>query len=183
MQSLLNLTATPESQETGDPPSTMSGWYAASREALRSGLPFLRDLKVETDEFGSVHLEDERWKGPIIRGFGLDIYNMLSRWKDLSPELLKLAVTLDAQQRNFDFPPFPCENNVVADPQLKLGFISKLVDLQIQHLVDLQRVQTAGLADESPRASAESYSRLMLEANSELRKAVDFFCYLVSAGL
>jgi hypothetical protein len=160
-------------------------WYAASYGDLRNGIRILKELREDISENGPLHLE--RWKDQIIKAFGLGFYDALCEWKDMNIDAMYQAEHLQKQAATFKAP-LPSSSRppegveIIADPKQKLQMLVKLVDLQAQHLSDLQRISSANfLTRES--APNEFAPRYFATASRDLQRAVDWYLYLKSNDL
>jgi hypothetical protein len=160
-------------------------WYGASYGDLRNGLRILKELREDISENGPLHLE--RWKDQIIKAFGLGFYDSISEWKDMSISSVQVAEFIQKHEETFNMP-LPASSRppegvkTIADPKQKLQMLLKLVDLEAQHLSDLQRISSASsLTRES--APNEFAPRYFATASRDLQRAVDWYLYLRSNSL
>lgn len=64
-------------------------WYGATREGLRNGIRFLKELREDVSQNGPLHLES--WKDQIIKAFGVGFYDAFTEWKPMSLQAMYLA--------------------------------------------------------------------------------------------
>jgi hypothetical protein len=160
-------------------------WYGASREDLRNGIRILKELREDISQFGPLHLESR--KDQIIKAFGVGFYDALTEWKHMNVSAMYLAETLRRHAETFNRPlpedsrP-PEGSNIVADPRQKLQMLVKLVDLQAQHLSDLQQINSEA-SHMRETATNEFAPRYFATASRDLQRAVDWYLYLRSKDL
>jgi hypothetical protein len=157
--------------ESGRP--VMNRWYASSRQHLNQGVRFLEELKNTIKYHGTV---PDDWREGIMKGFGADFLEALTKWTPIAYDNLLLANALQAKSKRFGMP-LPKDllvPNVVADPQQGREMMFKLLDQQIQHLRDLSGTLDGGIraVEASPVDFAPRY---FTTASRDLHRAVEWF--------
>jgi hypothetical protein len=129
----------------------------------------------------------EEQKDEIIKAFGVGFYDGLTEWKDMSLDAIYLAEHLDQHAKTYNQPLPPSSRppegvQILADPKQKVQMQVKLVDLQAQHLSDLQQVNSAAshMREAQPNEFAPRY---FATASRDLQRAVDWYLYLRSNKL
>jgi len=184
----LNLQFTANNESTSDETAPQrdvrkTQWYGASRQSLRDGIRFLQELRDVISESGALHLEER--KNEIIKAFGVGFYDGLAEWKDMNITAMHLAEFLQKHEENFNLP-LPASSKppegveTLSDPKQKLQMLVKLVDLQAQHLSDLNRINLAASRETAPNEFAPRYFGT---ASRDLQRAVDWYVYLRSNNL
>ncbi len=155
-------------------------WYGASRQGLREGIRFLQQLREDVSQHGPLHVE--RWKDQIVKAFGVGFYDNLTEWKDMNVDAIYAAEFLQTRAEKFKetlpAPPGPREGvKIIPDPKQKLQMLVKLIDLQAQHLSDLQQTnsEASHLRESAPNEFAPRY---FATASRDLQRAVDWYLYL-----
>ena len=160
-------------------------WYGASRSDLRNGISILTELREDISQNGPLHLE--RWKDQIIKAFGIGFYDALSEWQDMKIDAMYLAETLQQHAETFNMS-LPASSRppdgvkVIADPKQKLQMLVKLIDLQAQHLLDLQHSNSEA-SDMRQTTPNEFAPRYFATASRDLQRSVDWYLYLRSNDL
>lgn len=174
------------SSEKADPERDASAlqWYGASRSALRAGLRLLADLRADISQNGGVHLAAR--KQQLVKAFGLDFYDDLEAWKAMDLQAILMAESLAAHEKNFNLGPIPelqppAGVKIVVDEKQKLLMMLKLVDLQMQHLLDLR--QTSTFAQTRETVLTDFIPRHFPTVSRDLQRAVDWFLYLKEKNL
>jgi hypothetical protein len=184
----LNLQFTANNESTSDETAPQQDvrkiqWYGANRQSLRNGIRFLQQLRADLSQNGPLHLEARR--DEIMKFFGVGFYDGLAEWKDVNIDATRLAEHLTRHAKIFETPlpassiP-PEEAPILADPGQKLQMLVKLVDLQTQHLSDLNRINLAASLETAPNEFAPRYFGT---ASRDLQRAVDWYLYLRSKNL
>ena len=160
-------------------------WYGASPAALRNGIRILQELHNDVSENGLLH--QETWKDEIMKAFGVGFYDALTEWKPMDLSAIQLADHLVRHAEIFKHkPPIPLEpaevQKIVADPKQKHQMVLKLIQLQAQHLLDLQRSNSEAYQMRQ-MAPSEFAPRYFATASRDLQRAVDWFLYLRSKEL
>jgi len=137
-------------------------------------------LRDDISENGPLHLES--WKDQIIKAFGLGFYDALCEWKDMNIDSMYLAEHLQKHAETFKAPlpasARPPEGvEIIADPKQKLQMLIKLVDLQAQHLADLQHISSVAFQTRES-APNEFAPRYFATGSRDLQRAVDWYLYL-----
>ncbi len=153
----LGRSASDESGEQRD--ERVFQWFGASYQDLTQGISFLKAWRADVVKNAGLHLDD--WKERIIKGFGVGFYDDLKDWTRMSIDAILLAEQLvrhantfgtglsAARQRSASAPqqpsPFAPEQvsegvEMIADPRQKWQMLVNLVDVQIEHLVNLRQV-------------------------------------------
>ncbi len=170
--------------------------YGASREDLRKGVNLLTDLRTQILESGAIHLTDR--KEELVKRFGVEFYEMLEKWTPSSLGAIHMATMIDIKTEKFDMdipaaikppnpdtpstPESPIQVKFVADPQLQLQMAVKLIELQMQHILDIRNM-TARDPQGREQAPNDFVPRYFASASRDLRYSVDWFLYLKSKGL
>ena len=155
-------------------------WYGASRQDLLNGIRILKELRRDVSQSGPLHLES--WKDQIMRAFGVGFYDALTEWKHMNVDAMYLAETLQKHAQTYKAP-LPASSRppegveINADPRQKLQMLVKLIDLQTQHLSDLQQInsETSHMRE---TATNEFAPRYFATASRDLQRAVDWYLYL-----
>jgi hypothetical protein len=160
-------------------------WYGASKVDLRYGVGILKELREDISAHGSLHLES--WRDQIIKAFGLGFYDALCEWKDMNIDAMYVAEHLQKHAATFKAP-LPVSSRppegveIIADPKQKLQMLIKLVDLQTQHLADLQHISS--VASQTRESALNGFApRYFATGSRDLQRAVDWYLYLRSNNL
>ena len=196
MRRLNALLSTTQNQESGTDDSEampeLKKWYGSGRQALNDGFRFLRRLKEDVERNGCVR---EPWKDGIIRGFGIELWELFAIWKPMSIDALQLAYHFDEHRKKYG--PFPDTINskeavepketvpadhstpkqVVPDPEQSLQMTLKLIELQAQHLQDLRRAIDGGIFDTPVTSSGpvDFAPRYYTTATRDFHRAVEWY--------
>lgn len=154
-------------------------WYGANRSALRAGMRLLADLRVDISQNGGLHLAER--KEQLVKIFGMDFYNDLESWTPMDVQAILMAESLAAHEKNFNLGPIPglqpaAGVKIVVDEKQKLAMMLKLVDLQMQHLLDLR--QTSTFTQSREAVLTDFIPRHFPTVSRDLQRAVDWFLYL-----
>jgi hypothetical protein len=160
-------------------------WYGASRQDLQNGIRILQKLRDDVAQNGLLHAES--WKDEIMKAFGVGFYDALIEWKPMSIDAMYLAEQLHTHAKKFKKPLSASERppegvQIIADPKQKLQMLVKLIDLQAQHLSDLQQIssEASHMRETTPN---EFSPRYFASASRDLQRAVDWYLYLRSKDL
>ena len=160
-------------------------WYGADPASLRYGIRLLADLRADVLANGPAHLETR--KDEICKAFGVGFYDALMEWKPMAIDAIYMAEHLAAHEKVFPSPSGkaspsapPEGTKIVVDPKQKQQMLVKLVDLQIQHLVDLRESKSEYSRQTAPSEFAPRY---FTTASRDLQRAVDWYLYLKSKAL
>jgi hypothetical protein len=161
-------------------------WYGASKADLRAGVRLLSELRSEISQNGALHLA--QWEDRLVNAFGVGFYNELQAWKPMDLQAIIVAESLVAHEKNFNLEPLPGGQppegvKIVVDEKQKWLMLLKLVDLKIQHLLDLRQVNLRTVAPQDQQVLTDFVPRYFAIANRELQRCVRWFLFLKSNGL
>jgi hypothetical protein len=176
----------------------MTQWYGSNRETIRQGRRFLAKLREDIEQNGWIHAEE--WKDSIIKGFGVEFYELLNKWAPMNLDAVRLAEFLHARSETFKTPlPASIEMAIgrntetastnaetaadekakIADPALLHQMLVKLTSLEDQHLEALARsYEQRSAAGPGSHDSVDFSPRYFTTASRDLHRAVDWFQYL-----
>jgi len=153
-------------------------WYAASPADLNNGLRLLKEFRDEVSQNGLIH--PELWKDPMCKAFGQRFSDIIADWNPANLIAMQMAESLTAHAKIFNRPLEPPGQKVVVNPRQQQEMLIKLIDLQMQHLLDLKKNIAEGARQAAP---IEFSPRYFATASRDLQRAVDWYLYLRSKGL
>jgi hypothetical protein len=81
-------------------------WYGVDYRSLQGALRFLRELGADVAQHGLLHLEEDGpLKQSVIKGFGQNFYDRLTKWKFMSPSAIGLAQHMEIMLTTFKMKP------------------------------------------------------------------------------
>lgn len=181
------LFLSPDEQESPPDPKQriiMDSWFVASPEDLRRGRRFLDDLQLEVERHREV---PEGMKESVLKGFGSRFLDLLDQPKSpISLSALQLAhhLVVHAETYKMPLPPiYEKEPKVIVDPQQSLRATLNLIELMKDFLDDLRQLSRQRGQDVARITASDSPPRHFADAARALRRAVEWYQYLVANSL
>jgi hypothetical protein len=120
--------------------SRVSQWHSASPKSRRDAIRFLEQCSKDFGE--NLRVRDE-WKEDMDRGWGEDLFADLKKFEPANTDALLLATHLVKHARLYrkplpDTPGGECK--VIPDPLLQKQMVSKLLNQEIRHLMELTQI-------------------------------------------
>jgi hypothetical protein len=164
----------------------LSQWYLAGNADLQKATRFLADLREDVQTHGWAHSKD--WQDSIVKGFGPEFFDLLTKWTPSTPDDILLAKMLAAKCERYQMkiPGVDLDSLPAADPSLSWQMAIKLIELTLNHLRDLAQLNrlAGNMGRESNVATpVELAGRYAVTAARELDRAIQSFIYLKENGL
>ena len=127
-------------------------------------------------------------KDSIVKGFGPEFFDLLTKWDASSTSEIFLAKMLAAKTERYKMkiPGVDLDSLPEADPSLTWQMATKLIELTINHLRDLAQLNrlNGNVGREANGATPlELAGRYATTAARELDRAIQSFIYLKENGL
>jgi hypothetical protein len=183
---LLDHVRVPDTPPDGAEKDAISAkFHAGGKTDLRQHLRILKDLRGEVDTYGFTHVD--KWRDSIINCFGLRFYKSLTDWPVMSKSVILQALHLCRHAAIFKKPLPPLESDteatrLILDPLQSSRMVIKLIDVEIDHLEQLQRTRAKYNPSEGP-VSMDLSLRYLVTTSRELERRVDWYRSLEKRGL
>ena len=107
---------------------------------LQNATRFLADLRQDVQANGWAHSKD--WQDSIVKAFGPEFFELLTKWAPSPIGEIGLAKMLAAIAKRYgmDIPGVALDSLPGADPSLSWQMAIKLIELTLNHLRDLAQL-------------------------------------------